>query len=45
MCADEVCMPDVKDIHCGSDITQGSLKGRATGIVSGNINCNSFDKP
>jgi len=32
-------------IHCECGITQVSLKGQETGIVSGNINCNSFDKP
>ena len=32
-------------IHCECGITQVSLKGRGTGTVSGNINCNSFDKP
>ena len=32
-------------IHCEWEITQVSLKDRGTGTVSGNINCNSFDRP
>jgi len=32
-------------IYCEYSITQVSIKGRGTGTVSGNINCNSFDKP